>query len=39
VIGCSTGGNFSQPEQTCTVTIIGTGGSLVHSTTATLTVE
>ncbi|QMV17434.1 hypothetical protein GOB94_00935 [Granulicella sp. 5B5] len=34
-----TGGYFSQAEQTYTVTITGTSGILVHSTTVTLTVE
>jgi YVTN family beta-propeller protein len=37
--GCGAGGYFSQPEQTYTVTITGTSGTLVHSTTVTLTVQ
>jgi YVTN family beta-propeller protein len=38
-IGCGTGGYFSQPEQTYVITVTGTSGNLVRSTTATLTVE
>jgi hypothetical protein len=37
--GCGTGGYFSQTEQTYTITVTGTSGSLVRSTTVTLTVE
>ncbi len=39
VIGCGTGGYFNQPERTYTITVTGTSGSLVRSTTVTLTVE
>ena len=39
VSGCGEGGYFSQPQQTYTIIVTGTGGSLVHSTTVTLTVE
>jgi Bacterial Ig-like domain (group 3) len=39
VSGCGTGGYFSQPQQTYTITVTGTSGTLVHSTTVTLTVE
>jgi sugar lactone lactonase YvrE len=39
VSGCGTGGYFSQSEQTYTITVTGTSGSLVRSTTVTLTVE
>jgi hypothetical protein len=37
--GCGAGGYFSQSEQTYTITITGTSGTLVHSTTVALTVE
>ena len=37
--GCGQGGYFSQTERTYTITIIGTSGNLVRSTTVTLTVE
>jgi Bacterial Ig-like domain (group 3)/MBG domain (YGX type) len=37
--GCGVGGYFNQPEQTYTITITGTSGSLVRSTTAALTVQ
>ncbi len=37
--GCGEGGYFSQTEQTYTITVTGTSGSLVRSTTVTLTVE
>ena len=39
VSGCGEGGYFSQTEQTYTITVTGTSGNLVHSTTVTLTVE
>jgi hypothetical protein len=39
VTGCGTGGYFSQTQQTYTITVTGTSGSLVHNTTVTLTVE
>ena len=39
VSGCGEGGYFSQTEQTYTITVTGTSGSLVRSTTVTLTVE
>jgi sugar lactone lactonase YvrE len=39
VSGCGEGGYFSQPQQTYTITVIGTSGTLVRSTTVTLTVE
>lgn len=38
-IGCGVGGYFSLPEQTYVITVTGTSGSLVRSTTATLTVQ
>jgi hypothetical protein len=37
--GCGVGGYFSQPQQTYTITVIGTSGTLVHSDTVTLTVQ
>jgi YVTN family beta-propeller protein len=37
--GCGEGGYFSLPQQTYVITVIGTSGSLVRSTTVTLTVE
>jgi hypothetical protein len=39
VAGCGRGGEFNQPQQTYTITVTGTSGSLVRSTTVTLTVE
>jgi YVTN family beta-propeller protein len=39
VTGCGAGGYFSESQQTYTITVTGTSGSVVHSTTATLTVE
>ncbi len=39
VSGCGEGGYFSQTEQTYTITVTGTSGSVVHTTTVTLTVE
>ena len=39
VSGCGEGGYFSQTEQTYTITVTGTSGSAVRSTTVTLTVE
>jgi Bacterial Ig-like domain (group 3)/MBG domain (YGX type) len=39
VSGCGEGGYFSQTEQTYTITVTGTSGNLVHTTTVTLTVE
>ena len=37
--GCGEGGYFSLPQQTYVITVTGTSGSLVRSTTVTLTVE
>ena len=39
ITGCGVGGYFSQTQQTYIITVTGTSGNLVHSTTATLTVE
>ncbi len=39
MVACGTGGYFSQPQQTYTITITGSSGSLVHDTTVSLTVE
>ncbi|MCL2659100.1 MAG: Ig-like domain repeat protein [Acidobacteriaceae bacterium] len=36
---CGSGGYFSQPQQTYTITITGTSGSLSHSASVFLTVE
>ena len=38
-IGCGGGGYFNQSQQTYVITVTGTSGSLVRSTTATLTVQ
>jgi hypothetical protein len=38
-IGCGGGGYFNQPQQSYTITVTGTSGSLVRNTTATLTVQ
>jgi hypothetical protein len=38
-IGCGSGGYFNQPQQTYTITVTGTSADLVHSTTATLTLQ
>jgi hypothetical protein len=37
--GCGAGGYFNQPQQTYTITVTGTSGTLVRSTTVTLTVQ
>jgi YVTN family beta-propeller protein len=37
--GCGEGGYFSLPQQTYVITVTGTSGSLVRSTTVSLTVE
>jgi MBG domain (YGX type)/Bacterial Ig-like domain (group 3) len=39
IAGCGTGGYFSQSQRTYTITVTGTSGSLVRTTTVTLTVE
>jgi hypothetical protein len=39
MIGCGEGGYFSLPQQTYVITVTGTSGTLVRSTTVTLTVE
>jgi hypothetical protein len=39
IAGCGAGGYFNQPERTYIITVTGTSGSLVHSTTVTLTVQ
>jgi hypothetical protein len=39
VSGCGEGGYFSQSEQTYTITVTGTSGALVRTTTVALTVE
>ncbi len=39
ITGCGAGGYFSQSEKTYVITVTGTSGSVVHTTTATLTVE
>jgi sugar lactone lactonase YvrE len=39
ITGCGAGGYFSQTQQTYTITVTGTSGSLIHNTTVTLTVE
>jgi hypothetical protein len=38
-IGCGVGGYFNQPQQAYVITITGTSGNLVRTTTATLTVQ
>jgi YVTN family beta-propeller protein len=38
-IGCGGGGYFNQPQKTYVITVTGTSGNLVRSTTATLTVQ
>ena len=38
-IGCGGGGYFNLPQQAYVITVTGTSGSLVHSTTANLTVQ
>lgn len=37
--GCGAGGLFGQPQQTFTIVVTGTSGSLSHSATVTLTVQ
>jgi len=39
VSGCGEGGYFSQSEQTYTITVTGTSGALIRTTTVALTVE
>lgn len=39
ITACGTGGYFSQTQQSYPITVTGTSGPLVHSTTVTLTVE
>jgi YVTN family beta-propeller protein len=39
IAGCGAGGYFNQPQRTYIITVTGTSGSLVHSTTVTLTVQ
>lgn len=37
--GCGTGNGFAVPTSTSTITITGTSGTIVHTTTVTLTVQ
>jgi hypothetical protein len=39
ITGCGSGGYFNVPQQSYTITVTGASGSLVHSSTTTLTVE